>query len=60
MASDRSLNYSLKVYHESYKIIENFVSCGYYYCLCDLYQECQARGDFLAGAHTLLLYLSSF
>ena len=50
MASSKPLNYSLKVYYECYDIIEHFMNCGYYYCVCDLYLRCQTWGDFLAVA----------
>ena len=36
-----------KIFHECYRIIENFLYTGHWYCLCDLYEGCQTEMNFI-------------
>ena len=45
--SSEEVDYQRKVFAEFYKIIENFLYAGRYYCLCDHYRGCQTEMDFI-------------
>ena len=49
MVSGRLLSQKVETFYECYKIIENFLGKGYYYCLCNLYQGSPTERDSLAG-----------
>ena len=47
--SFQEVEYQRKVFAECYKIIENFLHAGRYYCLCDRYSGCQTEIDFITN-----------
>ena len=38
-------------------MIHHFLSHGYYYCVCDLYQGCQTWGDYLVGIAIIVVFV---
>ena len=49
MESAVSMMSPMTIFYEFYKIIEHFMGKAYHYCLCDLYEGCQTKGDCYDG-----------
>ena len=61
--SSEEVDYQRKLFAECYKIIENVLYAGRYYCLCDYYSGCQTEIDFIMNVknyHCICLFNHHF